>query len=413
MTETCPACHTSRSVSGACSCDVDGIPPGVWTSANPVLPTPYVDRLRSATLLRLAGSTDLRRVDDAVRELITCQVPGPDGRTWCDRCLDRLGVILRAVPAVAVEINLERDGVRGIDYRTLGGGTGGKKALPLPAYVGGATVPPLHVVDRRTTLDPTAPAAPLVVVGGAIAARDRLRLTLWQVVVACLEARLSHTSPRDDVPHRGDVPAMAEWLTWRIDAMPGHPLTDDAPGRIALAVEHALHAVDRPATRQRLGDCPYVAICGGHLLATEGSAIARCDSCGHETDADAIREERLAELDDRLCTAAEIADLTTYLGGQTITATRDVVRRRINSWAHAGKLVARPGAEPRYRFADAYALLLAHQDRHVHAWSDWAPAPEQPDPDVVVMLRSCEFETCTGTKTRRRPAPRGQTRRSS
>lgn len=369
-------------------------------------------RAHAATLLRLAETTDLAVVDRAVRELIACKIEGPNDRPVCDACLDRLAVILRAIPAVTLELNLERGAPRGIDYRSLGGGTGGKKAMPLPAQVGDATRPATHAGQQRADLDPAAPAAPLVIAGGAVGARDRLRSALWQTVVACLAARLDHTSPRDDVPHRGDMPAMAEWLTWRIDAMPGHPLTADAPARIALAVENALHVIDRPATRQRLGDCPFVIVCGGHLAATEGSSIARCSECGHEADADALREDRLAELNDRLCTAAEIAELTTYLGGQTITATRDVVRRRVNTWSHRGTITVVPSAQleggaPRYRFGEVYALLLAYESRHVHAWSKWEPAADQPDADIVVMIRRCEFEGCDETKTRRRPAPRG------
>lgn len=333
-----------------------------------------VDRSRSANSLRLAEATVFTDVDQAVRDLLACQVEGPNGRSTCEACLDRLGVILRATGGVALALNESRAGVGGIDYRSLGGTTGGSKTIPL-------------VINQR-----------------AIEARDRLRTALWSAVGACLHARLEHTSPRDDVPHRGDLPAMAEWLSWRIDSMPGHPLTEHAPSSITSAVEYALHVLDRPATRQRLGPCS----CGGFVSAVAGSRVARCDSCDLEYDAATLRQQRLTELDDQLCTAAEIADLTTYLS-RWITAPRDVVRRRVNVWSSRGTVIASSvdvtTREPRYRFGDVYALLLRHEARHVHSWAKWERATEQPDPDVVVMVRVCEFEGCTETKTRTRPAP--------
>lgn len=382
MTGTCPRCHETYSVSGDCSCDGQNPPGSGRDHRRPARAVHRIDRSRSAAALDRAEVTRFRVADVAVRDLLACDIPGPNDRPTCEACLDRLSEILRATPGITLALNESRAGVAGIDYRTLGGTTGGSKTLPL-------------VINQR-----------------AIEARDRLRTALWAAVGACLHARLDHTSPRDDVPHRGDLPAMAEWLSWRIDAMPGHPLTEHVPGSIALAVEYALHVLERPATRQRLGVCG----CGGHVSAIRGAKVARCDTCDTEYDAPTLRAQRLTELDDQLCTAAEIAELTTYLS-QTITSGRDVVRRRINVWATRGTLVAASvdvtTHEPRYRFGEVYALLLRYEARHVHSWGKWTQAPEQPDPDVVVMVRGCEFEGCTETKTRRRPAPRSTTRRTS
>lgn len=380
MIDPCPRCHEIGSVSGDCCGWHPPLTLDVERDPAPVLHLHRVDRSRSATSLRLAESTHFRGLDQAVRDLLACQVAGPNGRSTCEECLDRLGVILRGTPAVVMDLNASRAGTGGIDYRTLGGATGGSKTLPL-------------VINQ-----------------GAIDARDRLRAALWSAVGACLHARLEHTSPRDDVPHRGDLPAMAEWLSWRIDAMPGHPHTEGAPKAIALAVEQALHVLDRPATRQRLGPCS----CGGNVTAIAAARTARCDQCDLEYDAETLRQQRLTELDDQLCTAAEIAELTTYLS-RTITSARDIVRRRINVWATRGSLIASSvdmtTREPRYRFGEVYALLLRHEARHVHSWGKWTPAAEQPDKDAVVMVRGCEFEGCDETKTRRRPAPK--TRRIS
>jgi hypothetical protein len=73
-----------------------------------------------------------------------------------------------------------------------------------------------------------------------------------------------------------------------------------------------------------------------------------------------LRDKLLAELDDRLCTAAEIARLSTYLGLQ---ADRAKVRNRINVWAKRGRIVSETEltTEPAYRFGIVWRLLVAHE----------------------------------------------------
>ena len=71
-----------------------------------------------------------------------------------------------------------------------------------------------------------------------------------------------------------------------------------------------------------------------------------------------MRARLLGELDDRLCTAAEIAHLSTYLG---LKADREQVRKRINQWNKRGLITEHPGVtdEVTFRFGEVYERLAA------------------------------------------------------
>ncbi|WP_232676700.1 hypothetical protein [Nocardioides sp. R-C-SC26] len=313
-----------------------------------------------------------RDVDRAIRDIGKCERPGRDGANVCDHCLDALALILRTVPFIVVQLHQARTGLGGMDYSTAGGGKGGKKSQPL------------------------------VIRPGVIAARDELRKVLRHAVLACLQADLTHSSPHVGRPHPGDVPAMADWLTWRVDAMATSPLTEDIPTEVATAVDMALHRLEPEPRLIELGDCPLGDCEQGVLTARRGAFWARCRACGSKVEAAPVRERLLAELDDRRCTAAEIAHLCGYLSSDQVTGTAEVIRKRINQWAARGEIS--PDVAGRYRFGAVYTRLLAHTARHQHAWSKWKPQAAQPDTDVVHLIRSCEYEGCDQTQTRTRRA---------
>lgn len=128
-----------------------------------------------------------------------------------------------------------------------------------------------------------------------------------------------------------------------------------------------LWVIDRPATKQYLGDCSMVygegslrQECAGRIYGRAGKDRARCDTCGAEWEATELREHLLRQLDDRLCTAAEIAHLSTYLG---LLAGREQVRKRINQWASRGQVNTHPAddGEQRFKFGEVY-IKLAQDD---------------------------------------------------
>ena len=98
----------------------------------------------------------------------------------------------------------------------------------------------------------------------------------------------------------------------------------------------------------------------GRLYVKAGSVWAMCDECETTHDAEEIRGRLLAELDDRLCTAAEIAKLSTYLG---LKADREQVRKRINQWHTRGLIVEHPSLtdEVTFRFGEVYARLATDE----------------------------------------------------
>lgn len=158
---------------------------------------------------------------------------------------------------------------------------------------------------------------------------------LRHLIRLCQEYRLDHHAEPGWKPRSVEmVPAMSEWLAWRIDAMAWQPEVADAAGYLFELIDFARWAVDRPATRQQLGDCP-VDGCDGHLSAVQGQPFASCFRCRHQVEAQPLRDELLGDLDDRLCTAAEIARLSTYLG---LRADRDRTRQAIYDWVRRDQL---------------------------------------------------------------------------
>lgn len=168
----------------------------------------------------------------------------------------------------------------------------------------------------------------------------------------------------------GSVIEAAAWLAHRVSAVRLHAAGGDMVDNLLDLAEKATKAVDKPAQRQYLGNCEDEArldadremICTGAIYQQPGEAFAECDRCRASYLADAIRERLLKNLDDRLCTAAEIARLSTFLG---LNANREQVRNKVNVWAkrnrieRAGSVTDEDKASaPSYRFGIVWRLLV-------------------------------------------------------
>lgn len=106
------------------------------------------------------------------------------------------------------------------------------------------------------------------------------------------------------------------------------------------------------------GDCHAPTICGGSVYCEEGAELGECAECGATCDAHGKRDAIHQALDAQLFTAAEIANLSPYLG---LTWDREKVRKLVNKWASRGRLL--PGghdheASPRYRYGEVRVLLM-------------------------------------------------------
>jgi hypothetical protein len=235
------------------------------------------------------------------------------------------------VPWLDEELEVTITKQKGVDYRRVGGGKGARKAneRPLPAS------------------------------WGASEARGHLKALLVSWALYCSQEGVRHRETSNDLP-ADNLVALSRWLIWRVDGLMLHDIGSEAVDEITSAVAHCHRLIDRPADRQYLGTCPTCL--SGRLFSRAGSAWANCEECDTTHDAEEIRVKLLAELDDRLCTAAEIAKLSTYLG---LKADREQVRKRINKWAQRGVLAeaASISDEPTYRFGTVYAMLAADEYR--------------------------------------------------
>lgn len=245
----------------------------------------------------------------------------------CDDCGDSLARALGEVPWLDEELEVTISRQKGVDYRRVGGGKGAQKAAERP-------LPP---------------------VWGASEARTHLKALLVSWTLFCLSEGIRSSDPRTEMPS-DNLPALSRWLMWRVDGLMLNDIAPEAIEEITSAVAHCHRLIDRPADRQFLGDC--TACEPGKLYARSGSEWAKCDECGTTIQAQTLRDELLTKLDDRLCTAAEIARLSTYLG---LKADREQVRKRINQWNKRGLVTEHPSVtdEVTFRFGEVYAMLAA------------------------------------------------------
>lgn len=264
-----------------------------------------------------------------------CGRPTRDVQTSCDHCGDQLARALGDVPWLDEQLEVTITRQQGIDYRRLGGSKGGKKDAerPLPGN--------WTASEARTHL--------------------RALLVLWARL--CFEEDVRSSDPRDGLPD-DNLPAISRWLLWRVDGLLLHEAGWDAVDEITSAVAHCHRLIDKHPERQYLGPCS--ACTEGRLYARPGGKLAVCESCDTSADAEQVRTRLLEELDDRLCTAAEIARLSTYLG---LRSGRDQVRNRINQWHTRGRISSESMFEdqPAFKFGTVYAMLVGNEYGKVSA----------------------------------------------
>ena len=99
--------------------------------------------------------------------------------------------------------------------------------------------------------------------------------------------------------------------------------------------------------------------CDKSLYAEPGRPTVRCTRCGATHDVADRRAQLLTELDNQLCTAAEIAKLVVHLGDLGVS--RQQTRKLINKWNQRGRLPSYGTHPPRFRFGDVLALLARHR----------------------------------------------------
>ena len=254
-----------------------------------------------------------------------CGKPTRDDSYVCDACSDALSVALGEIPWLAEELEVTISGQKGATYD---GHTSRGAETPSPVH------------------------------WGASEAKTHLKALLVSWALFSAQEGIRNQSPQQELP-ADDLIALSRWMLWRVDGLSLHDIGPDAVDEITSAVAHCHRLIDRPADRQFLGHCQE---CDedGRLYARPGGTMARCNVCGSTVNAEALRTRMLAELEDRLCTAAEIAHLSTHLG---LRANREQVRKRINQWHKRGVIVSESifVEEPAFRFGDIYARLMGEE----------------------------------------------------
>lgn len=153
----------------------------------------------------------------------------------------------------------------------------------------------------------------------------------------------------------------AAWLRHRITAIRLHVAGAEIADEIFRFAAGARWVIDKPPVRQFLGYCSEnqgAHDCPGKIYGRSNKPEARCDTCGLEWEAEALRQHISNKLDGMLLTAAEIARLSTYI---SLPLDREQVRKRINQWAKRGRIESHAGplkdGAPLFRYAEVLALL--------------------------------------------------------
>jgi hypothetical protein len=258
----------------------------------------------------------------------TCRCGRPTGDAFvCQECGDDLARALGDVTWLADELDTTIARQKGIDYRNVGGSSGGKKATERPSPVS----------------------------WGASEARTDLKAVLVSWALYCAAESVRSSDPHDGLP-ADDLPALSRFLLWRVDGLALLEIGLEAVDEITREVDRCRRVIDRPADRKELGKCAEDE-CAGIMYVRDGRDMAECDVCGVKQSAAELTDALLAELDDRLCTAAEIAQLSTYLG---LKADRTQVRKHVEYLARNRRIVAHPSFSDvaTYRFGDVYEHLI-------------------------------------------------------
>lgn len=151
----------------------------------------------------------------------------------------------------------------------------------------------------------------------------------------------------------------AKWMGKNLDQIQTFINAGKMLDALADAHGHVEHTINKPPSRQFLGDCndnEQGHVCPGRMFAYPDEIEARCDTCTREVNASDRRLELIDELDDRHLTASEIARMTTYMG---LTIDREQVRKRINQWHSRKRIVSTNHDEsaPQFKFQDVRLLL--------------------------------------------------------
>ena len=174
-------------------------------------------------------------------------------------------------------------------------------------------------------------------------------------ITGTLQAWIDEVCTQRHYPHPGHLrtaPA-AQWLRHRLIALTLCQDARAAADEIHDAVKRALRAVDRPRFRTYQGQCEA---CGADLWAHREANKITCTACTEVIDKKANDTKIMGQLESRLFTAAELADIIADRFGTTIKpkAIHDLAYRRANPIPVRGHTYDR---QKLYRAGDVFYAL--------------------------------------------------------
>lgn len=162
------------------------------------------------------------------------------------------------------------------------------------------------------------------------------------------------------------LPSLSRWLMHAVHGLSLHDIGPEAVDEITDAVADCERIVFwKRRARVYLGPCGQpvgadddnLEPCPGDVYADEGAAVGYCEECEGAVTVVIRRAELEQQLDDRLCTAAEIARLATYLG---LHVDRDRVRTRVHYWHRHKRITQRSrddAGSPMFRYGEVRVML--------------------------------------------------------
>lgn len=164
--------------------------------------------------------------------------------------------------------------------------------------------------------------------------------------------------------------SLSRYLLHTTDALALRDIAPSALEEITDAVEDCRRIVFwKRRTRSYLGPCGLPIEdedgnlvgedCLGEVYADEGQEVGYCEDCGRGHTAVIRKAAMETELDAMLYTAAEIADLSTYL---SLNAGREAVRKKVLYWHRHNRIEVKgkdDAGNPRFRYGEVRGMLAA------------------------------------------------------
>jgi hypothetical protein len=274
-----------------------------------------------------------------VTSICGCGKPA-DGAFICPSCCKALQIALGNISTYWADLDTVK--ARLTRYGGSGGGRGGEKPLPVDARFLGWEADGSRLQD----------AAKNTIATWTRVVLDERHILAGPTHDACLHVSCSIT--RRSRPPRDDVVSCCRYLLGHADWIRTKDWAPEILDELDDLEAQLRRMVDRPADKWFAGPCDG---CERDLYAKVGAKTVDCADCDRSYDIEARRAALLAEAEDYLANATELARAVSWLGSEPLTAAR------IWKWAERGRITAKQHVEirgkqvPQYRIGDALDLL--------------------------------------------------------